>query len=556
MKLQTKFFIAGFFSAILVLCLVAVSQWAFSRKQSQIEAMDLVARITQRHMEGDMMHDAIRGDVLSAILARTQSNSGDIDVAAEELTSHYDNFKENLTSNQAENLPDEIKSVFNEALAALEEYNKSARQVILTTKQGYDYTSAYQDFKEKFDVMEEENEAISEKIQAWATSINSEADAFSSIATTLLIIISCISLAAASFIPFYSTFTLFKPQRSLIKAMQDITNGKLDIKIIGDKRNDEIGEISKTVAIFRENAVKKIELEENQKRQELLAAEEKKKAMEDLATKFESRVQGIISTVSSAATQLYSTSDSMTKIMSEASLKANSVSSASEEAAHNVNAVASATEEMSASVSEIAQQITKSTSAVKLAVAEMQKADQTSKMLEDATNRIGEIVDLIQDIAGQINLLALNATIESARAGEAGKGFAVVANEVKSLANQTTTATDEIASNIGSIQEVSKQVIHALGSIKSAIENVDSIASAISAAVEEQSAATNEIASNMGTAASKTSEINNDIGGVSAASTKANESANQVLGAAKMLSVESEKLNSEVATFLSEIRHG
>lgn len=178
------------------------------------------------------------------------------------------------------------------------------------------------------------------------------------------------------------------------------------------------------------------------------------------------------------------------------------------------------------------------------------------RRLDEATQRIGEIVDLIQGIAGQINLLALNATIESARAGEAGKGFAVVASEVKQLATQTTSATDEISGNIGNIREVSEQVISTLGAIKSAIGSVEEISGSISSAVEEQTAVTNEIAYNMSNASNSTRQISSEITDVSHAVNEASAASQQTLDAARMLSQQAEALAGEVNTFLAEIRRG
>jgi methyl-accepting chemotaxis protein len=346
------------------------------------------------------------------------------------------------------------------------------------------------------------------------------------------------------------------PLKDVRNAMGEIAQGRLERDVPHLSKRDEIGEMAKALQVFKENAVERKRLEQEQQQAEIAAREEKKAMMRKLADDFEGRVQGIIGAVAQAAIRLCRTSESMSGVIENASAKASNVACASNETAQNVQSVAFATEEMSASVREIAQQIAKSGEAVRSAALEMGKADQISKLLEEATQRIGQIVDLIQTIAGQINLLALNATIESARAGDAGKGFAVVAGEVKTLAGQTTSATNEIATNIAGIQDVSSQVIQVLQSIKRAIDNVQEISSAISAAVEEQSAVTNEIAGNMTRAAGGTEQINHGIGEVSKASVDASASAAETLGAAKTLSAEAETLSAEIATFLAEVRHG
>ncbi len=344
---------------------------------------------------------------------------------------------------------------------------------------------------------------------------------------------------------------------ALSKDLDDISSGEYENETnLSEARKDEFGAISRTLVTVKETLAKGVELEKQQKKQKEDLEKQKKVDMENLAKRFESKVQGIIQTVASAATELFHTSESMTRLIQSVTQRAGSVSRSSGDASRNIQTVAAATEEMSASVSEIAKQISKSTDVVANAVAQANKAEETSKMLESATARIGEIVTLIQSIAGQINLLALNATIESARAGEAGKGFAVVAHEVKSLANQTTGATDEIIGNVAQIQDVSKQVIEAFNGIKIAINNVSEYSLAISAAVEEQAATTNEISSNMGHTSAGTQQISTDINDVDKASKEASASAVQVLEATKMLSKETEDLSSAVKSFLQEIRNG
>lgn len=340
----------------------------------------------------------------------------------------------------------------------------------------------------------------------------------------------------------------------LAECMEKLAKGHSEIEIYGYQQKNEVGRMARTIQVFKEGMVEKERLEKEGKEAAIRAELEKRQLMQELANGFESKVQNIIHSVAAAATELYHTSESMSEIINSATQKAGSVASSSSEASQNVQTVAAAAEEMSASVKEISQQIIHSTDAVRIVVEQMEKADATSKMLEEATQRIGDIVNLIQDIAGQINLLALNATIESARAGEAGKGFAVVASEVKNLATQTTVATGNISDNITNIREVSEEVIQTLAAIKGAINSVNEISSSISSAVEEQSAVTNEIASNMSHASSGTRRINEDIGEVSRASSDASASAVQTLDAARMLSQQAEMLQREIGDFLNEVR--
>ncbi|MGE5145762.1 MAG: methyl-accepting chemotaxis protein, partial [Candidatus Eiseniibacteriota bacterium] len=243
-----------------------------------------------------------------------------------------------------------------------------------------------------------------------------------------------------------------KPIRRLTDAMTALAGGNLEAAIDGGARKDEIGDMAKAVQVFKDNALEMKRLEREAEEQKKRAEIEKKQAMHKLASDFESRVGGVIQTVTSAATELQSTASSMSSTAEETNRQAAAVAAASEETTTNVQTVAAATEEMSSSVGEIGRQVNQSTEIAKRAVTEAEKTNASVQGLADAASKIGEVVNLISDIAEQTNLLALNATIEAARAGEAGKGFAVVASEVKTLASQTAKATEEIANQIGAIQ--------------------------------------------------------------------------------------------------------
>lgn len=345
-----------------------------------------------------------------------------------------------------------------------------------------------------------------------------------------------------------------KPIKVLGETMRALTQNKLDVPVPYIKQSTEIGSMARKVEVFKNNAIEKVELEKKQQENEKRMQAEKKKAMQDLANNFENRVQGIINEVISTVTGLKSTSQEMSSAIDNANNKASTVAQTAEATSHNVNSVASSVEEMSATVREVANQITHSTQSVKEAVQAKDRANQVSETLEQAATKIGEIVELILAIAGQINLLALNATIESARAGEAGKGFAVVANEVKSLANQTTKATDDISNQVVNIQSVSKQVIQSLATINDAIHEVDELSSSISESIRQQTAATNEIAQNMVSAAQRTTQISTDIVDVRQASGVATESSQRVLDAVSVLSSQANKLQEEVGSFLREVK--
>jgi len=268
--------------------------------------------------------------------------------------------------------------------------------------------------------------------------------------------------------------------------------------------------------------------------------------------KMTANVEEVTGIVASASTELQNTAQAMAATAEETNVQASAVAAASEEASTNVQTVAAAAEELSSSLEEVGRQVTESSSIARSAVEEAAKTNTSVEGLSVAAHKIGEVVELINDIASQTNLLALNATIEAARAGEAGKGFAVVANEVKSLANQTAKATEEISAQIGSMQSATNEAVGAIKGIGETIGNINEIASAIAAAVEEQTAATQEIARNVQQASAGTAEVSSNINGVTQAATETGSSAAEVLSAAKELSTQAEKLRTDIQEFMKE----
>ena len=344
-----------------------------------------------------------------------------------------------------------------------------------------------------------------------------------------------------------------QPIRNLTEVMRSLTENNLEIEVPYTKLGSEIGSMARKAEIFKKNAIAKVKLEQETIENEKKLREEKIKAMNDLAERFDRKVQTIIREVVSGVAQLKTNSEHMAKVISNTNDRAAEVVRTTLETLENVKNVASSAEVLSSSTHEIEEKIHQSSHSVRLAVQAQEKADGVSKALAEAASKIGEILDMIQNIAGQINLLALNATIESARAGEAGKGFAVVANEVKNLAGQTTKATDEISSHVAHIQQVSVQVIDALSTIGSAVKDVDTYSSAISQAVGQQTETTREIADSMGIAADRTGRISVDVGEVKQDSVKAMDSSDQVLQVVNNLSQQSERLTQEVSAFIKEI---
>ncbi|QIJ80339.1 HAMP domain-containing protein [Methylobacterium sp. NI91] len=352
----------------------------------------------------------------------------------------------------------------------------------------------------------------------------------------------------------YSFFGVARPITRMTERMRRLADGDAQAEVPYAQRHDEIGSMSAAVRVFRDNLLRSHVLEEETVLARASAEEQRKAGMRQMADAFERSVGGIVGAVSSSATELQATAQTMTGTAAETASQSVSVAAAAEQAATNVHTVAAAAEELGSSVQEIGRQVSGSSDLARVAVGE---ADQTLNLvqaLSQASARIGDMVGLIANIASQTNLLALNATIEAARAGDAGRGFAVVATEVKELAAQTARATDEIGTQIGQIQDVTGQAVAAIGSITKRIREINGVASSIAAAVEEQGAATQEIVRNVAQASAGTSEVTTNIAAVAQASEGTGAAASQVLSAASELSRQSEHLGTEVTRFLATVR--
>jgi len=344
------------------------------------------------------------------------------------------------------------------------------------------------------------------------------------------------------------------PLRHMTVAMNDLASGNLAVEVPGVGRGDEVGEMAKAVEIFKGNAVARQALEAEQREAATRAASGRKADMNKMANDFEAAVGLIVEAVSSASSQLEVSAGTLTTTAERAQQLTATVAAASEEASSNVQSVASATEEMASSVNEISRQVQASARMAVDAVGQARVTNDRVSELSKAATRIGDVVELINTIAGQTNLLALNATIEAARAGEAGRGFAVVASEVKALAEQTAKATGEIGQQVSGIQAATQESVSAIQAISGTIEKLSEISSTIAAAVEEQGAATQEISRNVQQASMGTQQVSANITDVQRGASETGSASSQVLAAAQSLSGDSNRLKLEVGKFLSSVR--
>ena len=362
-------------------------------------------------------------------------------------------------------------------------------------------------------------------------------------------------ILAVSMVAFFVGRSVSRPLSAMTKAMRELANGNFDVRLPGLGRKDEIGEMALAVDQFKVKAAERAAQEAEIKRTEEERAAAKRKAeMIQLAGLFEAAVGEIVNTVSSASSELEVAATSLTATAGHTQTLSGDAAAASEQASANVQSVAAATDELSSSVSEIARQVQQSSDIAREAVLQAEKTDSRISQLSQAAGRIGDVVELISAVAQQTNLLALNATIEAARAGEAGKGFAVVAQEVKALAAQTAKATEEIGTQIASMQAATQDSVAAIKDISSTINRISEISSSIAAAVEEQGGATEEISRNVQQAASGTTQVASNISQVNQGAAETGSASAQVLASARSLSGDGSRLKIEVEKFLATVR--
>ena len=395
--------------------------------------------------------------------------------------------------------------------------------------------------------------ALKEKSTVSARRMN---DAIYEMGTSLIGIqvMNCILLLIiGAFFMWFTQYRLVKPLESMRKSMTALAEGNHAVDVPNQEKQDELGEMARTVQVFKDNAIRLDKM-----MSEARAAEQKAEAssreMRALSDRFEREVAGVVSSVATAATELQQLSTALASSADQTVARSTEVASAAEQATDNAGAVAAAAEELGASIGEISRQVNESTTISEEAVSEASHASKVMGELASSSAKIGEIVVLIEEIASQTNLLALNATIEAARAGEAGKGFAVVAGEVKTLASQTQKATAEISQQIEAIKSVSDEAVSAIQRISSIIRRINEFSVGVSAAVTEQESATTEIKRNVEQVANETKTVTGRIQEIHSFSSKNGESAHRLLASSEELGREAGNLSQQVSTFVTRVR--
>ncbi len=535
--------------------------------------------------DGDGKASFLAGKTLRhLLLARLYSNRFLVDnkpASAERATQELNSF-ETLANQMKSELENPVRQkLANEVLDYAKSYKKYFEEVVQVI---YKRNSIISDTLDKIgSQVAGQMEQIKLQNKAAQDELGPATTAAMSQSMWTAISISVVAVFGSVIFAFLLGRAISRPIVSMTSAMQKLAEGDLDVEIPAQGRSDEIGNMAAASQVFKENAIETRRLEaeaaearknaeEEKERQRLAEAEreekerqadaarkeaaeqERKAIMAKLADEFQSSVGDVVGRIANASSDLSTTANVLVSSADSSQELSNEVASGSEEASRNVQTVASAAEELTASIDEISRQVQQSSKVASNAVTEADNSNKSVTELAGTSRKIGEVVNIINDIASQTNLLALNATIEAARAGDAGKGFAVVASEVKSLATQTARATEEIAGQIDEMQTASEEAVSAIGTIGQVIGSIQESTVSISSAIGEQSAATNEISRNVQEAATRTDAVSAKIGQVSQKSGETGAAASQVQKASVELDGLAVTLEEKITAFMNAVR--
>jgi methyl-accepting chemotaxis protein len=521
----------------------------------QIASNNDIGKILRNHLESDMMHDALRSDVLASLAANNPAYGiamADVRKDLEEHSAHFLNMIDTNTELTTGNA--ELAAVIHSVKPKLETYLDMATELVETAASDEAAAlSMLPAFLASFGDLEDSMSEASDKISAAADATVDQANTIGMITQLAMITAALLAIGAGIAIMIGARRQVVQPIVDLTNAMDKLAGGDTNVQAPHRNREDEIGRMAGALTKFRENAINRIALEAAQRKQDEERAERSRR-VEALASDFADQLAATLSNLRDSSGRLMKDSSSLEHVCEEANRSATTATNATDGANSNVQTIAAATTELSASIQEIATRMTESARSAEQAVAQGAAAGVTAQELADAARNIDEIVAVIGSVAEQTNLLALNATIEAARAGEMGRGFAVVAAEVKALASQTSRATEDVSRRISEIQGISARSTEQLREVIALIDQMKQFSVAVAAAAEEQSAATNSIAENVNSAAGLSDEARDSVAAMSSVTAQARAATSSVQQSARSVEDLSVRLNAVAREFLDKLK--
>jgi methyl-accepting chemotaxis protein len=505
------------------------------------------------HMQIDSMRESLAVDVLNAVrIGRmVRDAKGKVLLA---MQAHVDTMNEAIGTTSFATLPANIHNAASELYPSISAYADDALKLAdLGFVDNFKAAQGLDEFAKRSADTQAAMTRLADMFQAYNSDVVADANKLKTQLNVFIVASSLVTLVVLFSAAFATMHLLLRPMRRMTEVVTRLSQGDQTVEVPARDRKDEIGQIAMAVQIFKENAA----------RAEAMAAERdasvarrarRAQQIDVLCQGFDAAIGDILAGVKKLMAELQSMAQSMAENAEKTEADALRVGHASSEANMNVNSVASAAEELAVSVTEVSQQTAHSSAIAAQAATQAENTNHQVQGLSRAAQKVGEVVNLISDIANQTNLLALNATIEAARAGDAGKGFAVVASEVKNLATQTARATEEISHQIDSIQSETNHAVNAIASISQTIVEINKISSAVASAVEEQSATTKEIARSAESAAQGTSAVTSSISNVSSQASQTGDVAARMLAAVSEMVQRSTIVQQKVDEFMRGIK--